>query len=310
MNTKTIVYFKHGIGNLIMFTPAIQAIASMDESKQVDICLDSEWNDYRRPAFDDFFSKWSLIQNIVNYPKDDFTKEYKTWFYTGHSEHSKALDIFKERNRLQMIDPDWSSGIHEIFYYMNMISKYGYHGSLPDQYIPITDKINIDKNGKYLIGICNGTYAGNMKTVKQWFYFNELVKLLKYYYNCQVVKLGYRDELMEVNTDFDFVNKLSLTETAYVIKQLDLFITNDTALMHVGDALQTNMIVLWGGSMCSKNGALSKNAYNLKLNLPCQPCQRTGMFYNCNDPICLNNLTVGDVMVIVKDKLKNDRSIF
>ena len=35
----TIVYFKNGLGNFLMMTPAIQALASMEESGKVDVCL-------------------------------------------------------------------------------------------------------------------------------------------------------------------------------------------------------------------------------------------------------------------------------
>lgn len=303
--TKTIVYFKHGLGNLIMLTPALQALASMDESKQIDICLSSHWQDSRRPAYDDFFAHWDMIQDVINYPDDQFEKKYKLWFYTGHSEHSKALDIFIEKCPIKAHTPDWRTRtIHEVYWYMDMVRELGYTGEMHKQFCPVSEKSILKKSKRLTIGICNGTYSQRMKSAKQWKYYNALVETLQNYYGARVVKIGYQDELKDVNCDLDFVDKLSFTETAKLISELDLLITTDTANMHVGDALEIPMVVLFGGTLISKNGALSKNAINLSLNLPCQPCQRTPAFYNCLHYNCINQLTVGDVMQFVRRILK------
>lgn len=80
-----------------MMTPAIQALASMDSSGKVDICISSKWHDDRRPAFEDFFDKWDIIEEVINYPEMNFTKDYTRWFYTGHSEYFDAMDIFSKK---------------------------------------------------------------------------------------------------------------------------------------------------------------------------------------------------------------------
>ena len=288
-----------------MMTPAIQSLALMDESGQVDICMSSFWEDARRPAYDDFFDKWCIVQDVINYPKQQLQKKYKRYFYTGHSEHSEALDIFVKKCPVKAETPDWTNkNTHEIFYYMNIVAKMGYKGHVPDQFVPLAGK-PILQNGKTLkIGICNGTYSIKMKSAKQWPYFNKLIPLLKSNYNCKIIKIGYKDELEGVKTDINFVDKLSFTETAKVISQLDLLITTDTSLMHVGDALGVSMVTIFGGSLISKNGAISKNAENLALGLSCQPCQRTYNFYNCPHYNCINKLGVGDVMAAVRRRVK------
>ena len=302
--TKTIIYFKHGLGNLVMMSPAIRALASMDESGKVDICLSSEWNDSRRPAFNNFFEKWNIVQDVINYPENKFTKGYKRWFYTGHSEHSAAMDIFSKKCKLEVSAPDWRENgyLHEIFFYMNIVYKMGYKGKIPNQFVPLS-KSPVLKSKRKRIGLCNGTYSYKMKTAKQWPYFNELIKILRSFYDVQIIKLGYGEELKDVKADIDYVGKLSFTESAKVISQLDLLITTDTALMHVGDALQIPMIVLFGGTLISKNGAISKEADNISLGLACQPCQRTQSFYNCDHYDCINRFGIGDVMSYIRRKL-------
>ncbi len=303
MDTSTIIYFKHGLGNLIMMSPAIISLASMDKSGMVDIWLSSDWNDSRRSAFDDYFDKWDIIQDVINYPDSDFVKKYKRWFYTGHAEHSDAFNVFRKKCKISIEAPNWRmNGTHEVYWYMDSVYNLGYKGNVPNQYVPVSDK-PVLKSRRPLIGLCNGTYSQRMKTAKQWAYFNELVETLRGYYNPTIVKIGYQEELKDVKCDIDYVNKLSITETAFVISQLDLLITTDTANMHIGDAFGIPMVVIFGGTLISKNGPLGKNAECVALGLDCQPCQRTHSFYNCEHYKCINELKVGDVMAAVRRRL-------
>jgi ADP-heptose:LPS heptosyltransferase len=307
MKTQTIIYFKHGLGNLIMMSPAIQMLANSDPSGKVDICLSSEWQDSRRPAYDDYFNKWDIIQDVINYPEVNFTKKYKLWFYTGHTEHSTALEVFRKNCKIQIAAPDWLNGIHEVWWYISLLKEFDVKSTIFPQYVPLTetkDIINSSKSGKPVIGLCNGTFSGKMKPAKQWPYFKELNDLLKNYYpKCTTIKVGYEDELADVKTDMNFVNKLSFTESAAVLNKLDLFITTDTALMHVADALNVNTVALFGGSLISKNGMLSKNGVNITAGLNCQPCQKTHNFYYCEHYDCMSKLELGTVMNEVRRKL-------
>ena len=305
MNTKTIVYFKHGLGNLIMMTPALQALAASDPSKKVDVCLSSHWQDPRRPSFDEFFSLCPFVQDVVNYPEQQFTKKYNLWFYTEHTESSDAYQIFKAKNNIHCQKPDWKScAVHEVFWYIDMVNLHRDIKSVPGQFVPTAAGPELNSKG-VKIGICNGTYSEKMKHAKKWPYFNELVSVLKSYYDCTIIKVGYQDELSDVTgADIDYVGKLTFCETAKVISQLDLFITTDTGLMHAGDALDVPMVVLFGGSLISKNGAISRNAINITQGLDCQPCQRTSYFYNCPHYDCMIKLSVGEVMKHVTGRLK------
>jgi len=304
-DTQTIVYFKHGIGNLIMFTPAIQALAHMDRSGKVDICMSSDWKDGRRAAFDDFFERWSIVEDVINYPKMQFVKKYKRWFYTGHAEASDALEVFREKAVCQILAPTWSDNCeHEAIWYMTQVYKLGYAGAIPPQHVPLADGPVVKRNGAPVIGLCNGTFDGRMEPAKKWGGFARLSEVLQNYYGACVVKIGYKKELDGVSAGLDYVGKLSYTQTAKVISQMDLLITTDTANMHAADAIGTPMVVLFGGTLVSKNGPLSKSATLVRANLHCQPCQRTHSFYNCEKGYqCMSNITVGDVMAKVRGKL-------
>lgn len=295
-STNTIVYFKQGLGNLVLLTPTLQALAQMDASGQVDICLSSEWNDCRRGAFEDYIKSMPFIQDIINFPTQNFTKKYRTWFYTQHSEHSAALDEFTSRGNNCLDIPDWRRSLkHEAVWYFEHAIAQGYSKKMP-RLFAVQAESPVFPMSKLNIGICNGTYCSTMMGAKQWPYFKELSEVLRRFYNCNIIKIGTGEELQDVVADYDFVNKLTFTQNIGVINQLSLFIVNDTANMHIGDALGINMLVIFGGSCISKNGPLSSRAIVLRRNLECQPCQFTEHFKTCEANLCQTELLVSDVL--------------
>lgn len=303
MNTRSIAYFKNGLGNFIEYTPALQALASMDDSGKVDICLDSEWNDSRRQAIEDVCSKCDFIEEMINYPRQSFKKDYSRWLYTIHNCDSEAYKIFQRKApQLLNIHINWEPGCqHEVKLYMQAVRQLGYTGSTPKQFVPVdTSGPDLSKlPHQPLIGICNGGF-GNIRDSKKWPHFQELSETLYRYFGSTIVKVGFGEELSEVSNEehaINYVNKLSITQTAHVLKQLDFLVINDTGLMHVADALEIPMVVIFGGSLVSKNGPLNGSAHVVKLGTECQPCQgKTMLFKTCENHHCLNNLTQAMVM--------------
>jgi ADP-heptose:LPS heptosyltransferase len=304
--TRTLVYFKHGIGNLIMLTPAMQALASMDGSGKIDVIMSSEWNDSRRPAFDEFFELCPFVEQVVNYPLQQPTRKYKTYFVTGHAEHSAAFDYVRQQCTIFMNSPDWrAESLHETEYYMNIVRKMGYTGATPPQWVPVaTNGHKFLKSNTPLIGLCNGTYSDRMAPVKQYTYFKEINEALRRYVGATTVKVGYGEELKDVlDADHDYVGELTFAETCGLMEKFNLLITTDTALMHAADALDIPQVVIFGGSLVSKNGPLSNRARVVTAQLQCQPCQKTNDFYNCPSLECLQQLAPGDVMAAVREVL-------
>lgn len=80
--------------------------------------------------------------------------------------------------------------------------------------------------------------------------------------------------------------KLSLHQSAYMVKESSFLITNDTGLMHIGAAYQKTIISLWGnttpllgmypyyGNSNVKQTILENN------NLNCRPCSKIG-YHQC-----------------------------
>jgi ADP-heptose:LPS heptosyltransferase len=80
--------------------------------------------------------------------------------------------------------------------------------------------------------------------------------------------------------------KLSLHQSAYVVKNSSLLITNDTGLMHIGAAFQKRIISLWGNTtpLLGMNPYYGnkevKQALFENKNISCRPCSKIG-FHSC-----------------------------
>jgi ADP-heptose:LPS heptosyltransferase len=305
---NTIAYFRNGLGNFILYTPVLQTLVELDNGNKIDLCIDSKWDDNRRESLLNIMNALPFVNKVISYPDENFSQEYKTYFWTRHTYPSMSMDFFRKKSPQFECGVAWQhSQIHEIDYYMNAVrAHFHWTKENPKQLFPVIEDNSFFNfpSGKLKIGLCNGSY-GLLAGSKKWNKFKELNKYLKGFFECITIKLGYEDELNDVAADFDFVNKLSILQTGKIISQLDLLITVDTCNMHIADALNIPMIVIWGGSILSKNSPVNGTAKIIKTSLKCQPCHDTHKYSTCIEYSCLNKITVNDVMFSVREVLRD-----
>jgi ADP-heptose:LPS heptosyltransferase len=296
--TATVSYFKSGIGNLIVATPALQALASMDPSGKIDVCLAQKWKDSRVPAIRDILEACPFVDRVVEYP-GRMNGGYSTHFIPLQCETSEAGKYIQARtkfNRIHWPGENWpATKRHEIDANMRLVRALGYGGRTPPLYVPIADEPVLDLP-RPIIGVCNSAFGTSVWAKKHWPYFAPLADTLKRWFGGSVVGVGGARELSGVRLDEDFCGKLRFTETAKVISQVDLFISTDTGCMHAADALGVPMISLFGPTLTSKNAPVGSRSVALKSRTGCSPCQYTSMFHTCTVYLCMNSITPGEVM--------------
>jgi len=96
--SETAAYIKTGIGNLIVITPALQALASMDPTEKIDVCMAKGWKDHRAPALRDILESSVFVGRVVEYPGP--MNGYKRYFIPLQCETSDAGKYFLERARI------------------------------------------------------------------------------------------------------------------------------------------------------------------------------------------------------------------
>jgi len=106
------------------------------------------------------------------------------------------------------------------------------------------------------------------------------------------------NECMEEDP-INLVGKVPLIEAASIMKQCDLFICNDTGIMHLAAAVGTPTIAIFGSTNPKWTGPLGKNHKVIKIELDCSPCyERTCRNHTCE---CLKSIGVEEVMTCVKN---------
>lgn len=124
-------------------------------------------------------------------------------------------------------------------------------------------------------------------------YFSELLRLL---YNNGITSLYLIGSKSEYNLCKEIImcsevrainmaGKLSFSETGSLIKQMNLLIANDSGAGHFAAAVGTPCLVLFGPTAPEKTSPY-RFARVIKMNLPCQPCEkrRCGL---ASEPCCM-----------------------
>jgi ADP-heptose:LPS heptosyltransferase len=307
---KVAVYFCNGIGNLLMMTPAMQALGKLYDSK-IDIVMSSNWNDYRSPIIKEVLDEWGLVNKVIMFPKDKFyPSRYKKLFTTAHTYPSQAGNLFQQKGEGYR-QADWLNEYnHEVEYYMDEVYKLGYKGEIPSLDMPIADKPLL-KGNKPKVALYNGAARLSQRyrwERKNWGKFDELAEEIHNFYDTDIIYLGGKSEQKEGDRlvkEFGFVtsyaNKLTFMESAKAVKQCDLMISTDSALMHTAEVVDTPVVALFGSTMVSKNRPYKGKYSIVRGECTYMPCQYRSQFYTCKDYKCMDSISTGQVMKAVRE---------
>lgn len=104
---------------------------------------------------------------------------------------------------------------------------------------------------------------------------------------------------------YDFVGKTTIKEAAALIEQLDLFVSNDSGLMHMAAAVRTPVVGIFGPTDPVKNAPFTPSSLSkvVRLDLRCSPCYIIGAGTRCREMHCLKNLKPKRVIEAAKEIL-------
>jgi heptosyltransferase-2 len=208
-------------------------------------------------------------------------------------------------------------GVHRVYYYQKLIEPFGKLGDPPSPQIFLREEdrmwadrllkdLRIDA-GKPLIGMNPGATYG---LAKCWYpdRFGELAKRLSEKWQARVVLFGKeeeRDIVREVlyrlgARGFDLTGKTGLLQLAALLERCTLLVTNDTGTMHVGTAVGTPVVALFGSTPPLVTGPWGQGHAIVRKDVPCSPCWKRV----CpTDHRCMDLITVDEVEEVVSKKL-------
>jgi ADP-heptose:LPS heptosyltransferase len=288
---KILILLASGIGNSIMFSPTLSELKKNYPDSQIDIFA------YKK-AFAEPFSGSKIINKIYNYNgiktilklrKNNYDVSLTAFpsnrwqfnlfaFLVGakkrltHSYHigkiqtlsflqnykiladEKILDVDQNLNLLKLLNLKLPSK-KEVSFFIDKKNK------------EFAEKF-IEKNklkNKKLIGVHPGSGPLEYKRVPT----SKFAELIKKNSNKDSVVLifGSPDEskikkdLQKKIKNKNYIIETNLKDTAALIKQCNLFITNDTGLMHIAStSKKTKIIALFNGTSYSRTSPYTKNA--------------------------------------------------
>lgn len=184
----------------------------------------------------------------------------------------------------------------------------------------------INSQQQPLIGINPGATGG---TAKRWFpeRYAELARRVSEQFNTKILIFGGQadkelgDNINEIASKsqvktinqtspicVNLAGKTTLREAFALIEKCDLFITNDSGLMHAAAALGTKQIAIIGSTDHIATSPSSLNSVMIRVPVSCSPCLKVHCPKNQNDSdyhICMDKISVNMIISEIKKvKLK------
>lgn len=174
--------FTNGIGNYVIYSSALQALASISDNGQIDLAL-SEMRTQQESVR--LMAKNSpFVRQVVNYPSEFNKDNYDAFFVSHHTLlHDPFFAYVHKENRFKKANyTNWAQSlIHEqTFYYMELKRQFRYRGEIFPQFVPISTTLPIELPTGPKIVIANG-YQRITRDIwkrKSWPYFPQLLDLI------------------------------------------------------------------------------------------------------------------------------------
>ncbi len=334
---KILIVMPNWIGDIVMSLPALEKIKEIFADEDLFVLIRKDFYPLIeenlkiidvKPIFyhkKNLSNTISLIKKIKNFKFQKafiFPRSYRMFLivlFAGIKEIYGYGNDFLKKN-IMKISVERNKEIlsfHRVFYYLQLPKKLKNFEKIspPTLFIPEKYELwanrlinNLGIKDKILIGINPGATYGEAKC---WpaDYFIELIKLLKKEINCAIFLIGGKDniekcEYIEEKTNvLNFAGKLSIIESAALIKKMNVFITNDTGPMHIADALEVKVVAIFGPTDIKETPPFRKNGAILYKNLPCSPCKQRKCPYGHND--CMKMIKPTEVYQAVVELIPN-----
>lgn len=331
-----------GLGNIILFMPAFFAFRNKYPDWRYTIVFDNRW--YNDPFFRDQFgdkcefvlvdnSKRSLLKFLFTILKLRMKKfDVAVGPFCGNSWKvgslllligAKKTIYFKSTSSLlnRQFDTVCSvkNNTHYIYRNYDQLKEYDIQNDIPEKWIFVNDEIikNIKEKKKPHLWI--GIHAGGnieFNSARLWprEKYKVLISMLQENERIRFVLFGYGKAEQEINQFISssvqinrciLIRDQSLTEIAAYISCCDVFLGNDSGLMHLSVALNVPTIGILGPTNPRNTGPFGKNGHLVSMNLECMPCYNSGYSMKCPDKKCLTQLEAGVVYNKVRQVLND-----
>jgi ADP-heptose:LPS heptosyltransferase len=340
-NARILVVKLATIGDLLLATPALRALRETYPQARIDLLV--------TPASAGLLDGWEVVDNIFvldkyvfDYPQQILThpgnlQRLRPLWHNLRDGHYDAVILMHHLTLFFGRLPDKGFGaMHEAEYNLALAGAVGATTTDRRLFVPITDEerrqarqlvfgeTEPESAARPIIAMHPG--SGGYSTARRWApeRFAQLADTL--YASVgggQLLLMGGPEEaalneqvmgMMQSGMPArNMAGKGSIRVAAAMLELADLFVGNDSGLMHLATAVGTPTVAIFGLTNSDAwgpytGGAKERKAIVVKLDLPCMPCfyrgHDLGTPEGCATRDCLANLGVDPVAVAARRLLR------
>jgi ADP-heptose:LPS heptosyltransferase len=294
------------IGDIVLTTPVIRALATADDDNEVHFITKKKFSDTLNT--NPYISKLYTIEKEITEIEDKLKAEKYDYIIDLHrnlrsrrliSMLGQASKYFNKLNyeKWLRVNLKWDilPNIHIVNRYMDTIAFLGikYDGKGLDYFLDseneeIFNTINISTTEKYYVFVVGGAHY--TKQIPDELFINIGQKS-----KTKIVLLGGNEDIVKSNNIaekignhcLNLVGKISLNQSAAIIKYSNKVLTPDTGLMHIAAAFKREILSIWGNTipefgmwaLLPENSQKKNHVFEVK-GLKCRPCSKIG-FQKC-----------------------------
>jgi len=321
---RILVITLSNIGDIILTTPVVQSLVEEFKDAKIDIMVS--------PNGRELFSSNENIKDVIIYDKKSspFSK-FKLFLNLRGKKYDLVVDL---RNTILPLilgakfitNPfrhDQKTRLHKKRIHLGRLEEIGIDTAKNYFYIPIKgdDKEYIDKvlfefRGKPFIVVSPGAKSH----VKRWPLknFANLCDMLKRSLGYEIVLIGDANDRIVIERvlfymktkPLNLIEKTNIGQLAYLVKKAALLITNDSAPLHVGSAVDAKILAFFGPTDEKKYGPLTKSQSRvLRNNMKCSPCEVPQCINRDNKYECLKTISVDQAFKVARELLGHENTI-
>lgn len=348
---KILIICASGIGNTILFTPTLKALKeALPKAKITFLVTKSVFSEpIRESGLADRIlisedGLWRKLKTIVSLRREKFDCSV-TAFPSNHWQfnvfafligaedritHSYKIGKWRTLSFLQNIKVPADENLHDVEQNLNLLKPLGIRlpkDKQPLFYIDEKSQREVKKywkdnelENKFVVGIHSGS-GGVWQEAKRWpeEKFAKLCDGLIEGENVKVLIFGGPEEkelkekirnLSRHRKDI-YIVEASLKKVAALIRRCNLFISNDSGLMHVAVAVRGPKVIgIFGPTNYKRTGPYGNNCYIVRREISCSPCLKypfhsTSSRIKCQRNFeCLKKIKVEDVINRVNQILR------
>ncbi|OXU14706.1 glycosyltransferase family 9 protein [Sedimentisphaera salicampi] len=292
-----------GIGNCIAATPLAQAVRIAMPNAEITFMASKG----------DLFDNWHIPDRIIKdkIPPAELSFDYTLIPHWGDKIHPSWLYeprcgrvlAYKNAFNKWFLKPERE-------YDLDIARRLGYKGGLLPEYVGIKPTELVPQDDK-IITLLPCSNQDERWAGKKWTKFPELINLItEQLPELTICIAGLKSDEIEGSFNqanvLDLRGRLTLAETAFLLKKSIIAAGNDSGPAHISDAAGTHTIWLFGMSCIVKNHPMNKYRI-LKSAEKCVPCQYTGAYENCPEPSCINSISAEKVLEEIKRFLNSSQ---